>query len=90
VRSEWWSRSFGLENGRAQLERFFRDVEVECFPDSLEVTEVEPLLRYVRSLATPESDVDLARLAQHAEAAIARHGSLRITKSVGLFRGSKP
>jgi ubiquinone/menaquinone biosynthesis C-methylase UbiE len=90
VRSERWSRSFGLENGRAQLERFFRDVEVERFPDSLEITEIEPLLRYVRSLATPESDEDLARLAKDAEAAIARHGCLRVTKSVGLFRGRKP
>lgn len=90
ARSERWSRSFGLENGRAQLERFFRDIELEHFPDSLEITEVEPLLAYLRSLGKPESDEDLARLAEDAEAAIARGGCLRVTKSVGLFRGRKP
>lgn len=85
-----WSRSFGLENGPAQLARFFTGVEVELFPDSLEVTEVEPLLDYVRSLATPRTTEGLARLAEEAEAAIASEGSFRVTKSSALLRGRKP
>jgi ubiquinone/menaquinone biosynthesis C-methylase UbiE len=88
--SEQWSRSFGFENGGPQLERFFRDVELELFPDSLEVTEIEPLLDFVRSLASPSSDEDLAELAAQAEAEIARRGSFHVTKSTGLFRGRKP
>lgn len=88
--SEQWSRNFGLENGPAQLARHFVDVEVELFPDSLEVTEVEPLLDFVRSLVTPATDGGLARLAADAEASIAREGSFRVTKATGLLRGRKP
>jgi ubiquinone/menaquinone biosynthesis C-methylase UbiE len=85
-----WSRNFGLENGPAQLARFFTQVEVELFPDSLEVTEVEPLLDFARSLATHGSEEGLARLAKAAESAIARDGSFRISKAVGLLRAGKP
>jgi ubiquinone/menaquinone biosynthesis C-methylase UbiE len=93
LRAAWsarWSRRFGLENGAAQLGRFFTEVEVERFPDSLEVTEVEPLLDFVRSLVSPATDDDLARLAAEAEASIARNGSFHVTKAVGLMRGRKP
>lgn len=84
-----WSRSFALENGAPQLERFFRDVEVELFPGALEVTEIEPVLDFVRSLGTPSSD-DLAKLAAQARAEIARRGSFHVTTLTGLFRGVKP
>jgi ubiquinone/menaquinone biosynthesis C-methylase UbiE len=85
--SQQWSRSFGLENGAAQIERFFRDVEVELFPDSLEVTEIEPLLDFVRSLGRHK---DLAELAARAAADIARDGSFHVTTATGLFRAHKP
>jgi ubiquinone/menaquinone biosynthesis C-methylase UbiE len=85
--SHQWSRSFGLENGAAQIERFFRDVEVELFPDSLEVTEIEPLLDFVRSLGRHK---DLAELVAHAAADIARDGSFHVTTATGLFRAHKP
>ena len=88
--SEQWSRNFGLENGPAQLARHFVDVEVELFPDSLEVTEIEPLLDFVRSLVTPATDRGLAQLAAEAEAAIAREGSFHIKKAVGVLRARKP
>jgi SAM-dependent methyltransferase len=87
---EQWSRSFALENGAPQLERFFRDVEVELLPDSLEVTEIEPVLDFVRSLGTPSSEDDLAKLAAQARAEIARRGSFHVTTSTGLFRARKP
>jgi ubiquinone/menaquinone biosynthesis C-methylase UbiE len=82
-----WSRKFGLENGPAHLSRHFEEVELELFHDSLEVTEVEPLLDFVRSLVFPPSEEDLARLAADAEASIAREGSFHVTKSVGLMHG---
>lgn len=85
-----WSQRFGLENGPAQVARHFTDVEVEPFPDSLEVTEVEPLLDFVRSLVSPATDDDLARLAGEAEASIAREGSFHVTKAAGLIRARKP
>jgi SAM-dependent methyltransferase len=87
---EQWSRNFGVENGPAQLARLFEGVDVELFPDSLEVTEVEPLLDFVRSLVTPVTDEDLARLAADAEGSIAREGSFHVTKATGLLRARKP
>jgi hypothetical protein len=41
-----WSdaEAFRLENGPAQFARWFATVTVRCYPDVLEVTQVEPLL----------------------------------------------
>jgi SAM-dependent methyltransferase len=93
LRTAWsarWSRTFGLENGPAQMARLFADVELELYPDTLEVTEVEPLLDFVRSLVSPATKDDLARLAAEAEASIARDGSFHVTKAIGLIRARKP
>jgi ubiquinone/menaquinone biosynthesis C-methylase UbiE len=43
------SQGFTLENGDAQLERIFRDVVRHDYPDALEVTEVQPIIDYIRS-----------------------------------------
>jgi SAM-dependent methyltransferase len=52
TRPDGWCdwESFGLENGADQLARHFGTVTVRRFPDALEVTEVEPVLAYLRSL----------------------------------------
>ncbi|HET7046251.1 MAG TPA: methyltransferase domain-containing protein [Gaiellaceae bacterium] len=82
---------FGLENGPAQLEPFFADVEVERYEDALEVTEVEPVLAYLRSTMSlrPDED-DLPRISREVAAAIERDGSFHVTKSQGLVRGGVP
>jgi hypothetical protein len=67
--------------GAFQLEPFFGEIEVEWYPDSLEISEVEPLAAYVRSLGAAD-DADVLAT---AEAAIARTGSSHATKFVGLF-----
>jgi len=89
-----WSQSrkrFGLENARPQLERVFGDVEIERFPDSLEITEVEPLLAFVRSLDPPGlTEAHLLRIASTVERAIEAQGSFHVTKSTGRFRCRKP
>jgi ubiquinone/menaquinone biosynthesis C-methylase UbiE len=85
----WTNRTFGLENGPAQVARHLKDIEVELFPDSLEVTEVEPLLDFVHSLLTAATDDDLAQLAAKAQATIARKGSFHVTTATGLIRGRK-
>jgi ubiquinone/menaquinone biosynthesis C-methylase UbiE len=87
--SDQWSRSFGLENGPAQLERVFTAVEVEHFRDAVELTEVEPLVEFVRSLGSVPDD-HIERLAAQAEAAIARDGSFHVSKASGLLRARKP
>jgi ubiquinone/menaquinone biosynthesis C-methylase UbiE len=89
-----WSESrkrFGLATARPQLEQFFVDVEIEPFPDSLEVTEVEPLLDFVRSLDTPGlTDEHLREIGRVAEEAIRADGAFHITKSSGRFWARKP
>ena len=89
-----WSKSrerFGLETAREQLERVFAAVEIEPFRDSLEVTEVEPFLRFVRSLDTPGlNEEHLAEMRKVVEREIGARGSFHVTKSSGRFRCRKP
>lgn len=78
--------SFSLENGAAQLAQSFANVALDEYEDSLNVTEVEPLVRYVDS--TAHMDALLAeRFRQHVQAQFdANHGLLHIHKASGLFR----
>ncbi len=75
--------AFGLESGRDQLEPWFGDVRLDIFDDSLEVTEVEPLVAYVRSWGVDEGA--LTALREEVRVAIARDGSFHVTKRSGVF-----
>ena len=92
--TDWWppethTRQFGLESGPAQLEPFFVDIRVERFDDDLAVTDVEPVLAYLRSSWRWDGhDLDCERAA--VEAAIAQDGAFAIHKSQGLISASKP
>ena len=78
---------FGLETGRAQLEPWFVRVQLLRYPDTLEVTDLDALLAYIRSTyegATP-SDPQLSALREIAAGEIARRSAFHVTKDVGLF-----
>jgi ubiquinone/menaquinone biosynthesis C-methylase UbiE len=76
--------AFGLETGPPQLEPFFDHIRVEPFDNTLAVTEVEPVLAYVRSSSSfTGGDLDDVRAA--VEEAIARDGSFCITSRMGLI-----
>ena len=77
-------KNFSLENGRAQLSRWFSDVAIRRYEDALVVTEVDPLVAYVHS-SERLSDAQLAAFRSQISADIAASGAVRITKSVGLF-----
>jgi SAM-dependent methyltransferase len=86
-----FSASFTLENGAAQLSPFFRDVKLSRYEDSLQVTEVESIMAYLRS-AVSRSDIDetqLKKLRIELEAVIAKDGAIFITKDSGLFEAVK-
>jgi ubiquinone/menaquinone biosynthesis C-methylase UbiE len=90
----WWppnthTRAFGLESGPGQLEPFFADIRVERFQDDLAVTEVEPVLAYLRSSWRYDGH-DLAAERAAVEDAIARDGVFLIHKSQGLLSCRKP
>ena len=92
--TDWWppekhTREFGLESGPEQLEPFFADIQVERFADDLAVTEVEPVLAYLRSSWRYDGH-ELGTERAAVEEAIAREGVFRIRKSAGVISCRKP
>lgn len=79
---------FTLENGSAQLNGWFAEVNLDIYPDRLEVTEVEPIMAYIQSIDPTRNPDDQAmeRIRQAVEREIKLRGSFPITKSTGLFR----
>jgi SAM-dependent methyltransferase len=80
VNPEPWG--FRFEEAGEELGAVFGEVEADEFPDSLEVTEVEPVVAFVRSGLDPgvEGVEDIVR------AEIQATGSFHVTKVGGLFR----
>jgi ubiquinone/menaquinone biosynthesis C-methylase UbiE len=81
--------AFGLETGQEQLRQFFADVRIERFEDGLAVTDVEPVLAYIRSSSIYQGE-DLTGARKAVEEAIARHGAFTIRKRSGLISCRKP
>jgi len=82
---ELWSVEFTLEDGAEQLGKHFEDVTLERYPDSLEVTAVEPLVAFVRSFTD-----ELEGAEEKVGETIQREGAFHVTKSTGLFRARRP
>lgn len=82
---------FTLENGFAQLQVFFRQVEVHRYLDGLQITEIPPLMAYLRSSTTygAESEAEFARLEQELMAELQSNGAIHVTKDSGLFLAMK-
>ena len=79
--------NFDLECGPDLLAAAFDDVQVQRFDDHLAVTEVQPLVDYVRSLdAIPDGVI--AAVAARAGERIRRDGAFVITKDAGLLIAS--
>jgi SAM-dependent methyltransferase len=78
VHSEVWG--FRLEDAGDELREVFDDVRVDVYPDSLEVTGVEPLVAFVHSL-----DPGIEGFEEVIRARIEAEGSFHVTKSGGLF-----
>ena len=89
--SEWrasFRHPFTLENGVDQLRAYFDAIEIRRYDDSLDVTDADALVAYIRSIDTPEfhDPATIRRLDAGARDAITRGGGVfHITKSVGLF-----
>jgi ubiquinone/menaquinone biosynthesis C-methylase UbiE len=84
------SNEFLLENGATQLQAFFAHVEMERYPDSLHVTEAEPLVDFILS-SFRFSELGDRRAELHAfiehELEI-RGGAIDILKDSGIFISS--
>ncbi|MCI0552069.1 MAG: methyltransferase domain-containing protein [Anaerolineae bacterium] len=84
---ESFGNPFTLENGLEQLKRFFSQVTVSRIPDNLHVTEVEPIMAYIRSSmhATEVSEEKLVKLQHDLEKELKEKGRIFISKDSGLF-----
>jgi ubiquinone/menaquinone biosynthesis C-methylase UbiE len=83
--------SFLLENGMELLKPFFSQVTVSRYEDDLRVTELEPLLAYIRS-AVPDSNLQedkLEKLKLELQDELNRKGAIYISKDTGLFEAIK-
>jgi 2-polyprenyl-3-methyl-5-hydroxy-6-metoxy-1,4-benzoquinol methylase len=85
------SLSFLLENGSAELSRWFPNVALHRYEDALAITEAEPLVAYVASTLTGSDGArhELEALRSYAEGELARHKAIHVTKDTGMFVGSR-
>jgi SAM-dependent methyltransferase len=81
------AESFGLGNGESHLKPWFSKTKLTLFPDQLSVTDLEPIIRYLKSWSDvkfPPVKEDRFRsfLAEKLES----NGEIKITKETGLFK----
>lgn len=88
---ESFANPFTLENASAQLKPYFSSVALSRYEDNLHVTEIEPLLAYIRSgIRVMElSEKELANLQHDLEKELKEKGKIFISKDSGLFEAIK-
>jgi len=86
-----FSRSFTLENGLEQLKQFFSQVTMIRYEDNLQVTEVEPIMAYIRSSIHPSdlSEDAILEIRDDLEKELKEKGTIFIRKDSGLFEAIK-
>ena len=82
---------FTLENGLDQLKLFFPNVSMSRYQDSLRVTELEPIIAYIRSgiPASALKEDELELLKQELQAKLNQKVEISISKNSGLFQAIK-
>ena len=89
--SEPYVNPFTLESGLDQLKPFFPNVTLSRYEDNLHVTEIEPIMAYLRSSlrAADLSEDELAKVRVDLEKGLKEKGRIFITKDSGLFEAVK-
>jgi ubiquinone/menaquinone biosynthesis C-methylase UbiE len=77
--------AYKLENAAEQLEAQFAQVELRRYDDAIEVDEAAPLVDYVLSFPVRLSEGKIAELRAFIEGEIARNGTMKITKDMGVL-----
>lgn len=87
------TESFQLENGLGQVSKWFKEVKLNRYNDSLVVTHPIPLIDYIFSMPgnTKEifTDEKLQQLIDFLQKEIKETGGIYITKDTGFFQGRK-
>ena len=88
---ESYANPFTLESGLEQLKPFFPNVTMSRYEDNLHVTEIGPMMAYVRSSlrAADLSEDELAKVSVDLENDLKEKGKIFITKDSGLFEAVK-
>ena len=88
---ESFAHPFTLENGREQLKPYFPNVVLTRYDDNLEITEIEPILAYIRSVirVSELSEEELANLQRDLECELSDNGKIFVSKDSGLFEAVK-
>ena len=86
-----YQNPFTLESGLEQLKPFFPNVTLSRYEDNLQVTEIEPLMAYIRSSfrAVDLSEDEFAKVQVDLENKLKEKGRIFITKDSGLFEAVK-
>jgi ubiquinone/menaquinone biosynthesis C-methylase UbiE len=81
--------TFSLQNGEAQLRQQFAEVRVENFDNDLWVTDVQPIIDYIRSMMSIDGEAVVAQyeaeMRAELEQEIAEKGGVLIKKETGTF-----
>jgi ubiquinone/menaquinone biosynthesis C-methylase UbiE len=82
---------FVLENGLEQLEPYFSEVKLSRYEDHLQVTNVDLIVAYIRSMMRAQelSETELANLQRDLERELQEKGQIFIEKDSGLFEAIK-
>lgn len=82
---------FTLDNGLEQLKQFFSQVLLSRYQDSLQVTEVKPVIAFIRSTihASEVIEEELIKLENELEQELTENGKIFIAKDSGLFEAIK-
>src|SRR5215211_5686131 len=83
---ESYANPFTLENGLMQLQSVFDNISLSRYEDGLNITEIEPIMAYIRSSmrATELSEDELVRVRANLEQELKEKGRIFITKDSGL------
>ena len=89
-----WSRraheTFSLDTGGVEVAQFFADVHIVRYEDELNVTAAQPLVDYILSMTTAQAVKNRQdELLQFIERELLEHGVIHISKSSGMFIGTK-
>jgi ubiquinone/menaquinone biosynthesis C-methylase UbiE len=79
--------TFNLENADSQLKPFFAQVSMRRYADSLRITEIPPLMAYLKSSIRfgDAPEVAFAQLEQELLGELKSKGAILVTKDSGLF-----
>lgn len=88
---ESFANPFTLENGLEQLIPYFSKVILSCYEDRLEITEIEPIMAYIRSgiRVSELSEDELKNLQYDLQSKLREQGRIFISKDSGLFEAIK-